>query len=342
VAQKHGAVLLTDSRVIQIDYSTPKVRVLTSAGHEHTFELLIGSDGVKSIVRQTLFPTITPKPPTANCAYRAIVPYSIVEKDPLARSLLTAPTMEVWMGTGSYIITYPISNCQDLNLVLSHHLDRLVSSVEDVSVDEMREQYKGYDERIKRVVGMIDSVQRWPLLVTGPLESWSSPSKNVVVMGDAAHSMTNHMAQGAATAMEDGAFLARCISQVVQSKLTLEQAVTIYEKGRMPKAKRKQEISFLNGAIWQLPEGKGGEARDRAMKWELGGKEERGWRSPNLYGDPRVVWEVYGYDAEEHADECLRDGVGMEANIGVAEKYLGWFLHGEEGKEVVEQVKSKL
>jgi len=250
--------------------------------------------------------------------------------------------MEVWMGTGSYIITYPISNCQDLNLVLSHHLDRLVSSVEDVSVDEMREQYKGYDERIKRVVGMIDSVQRWPLLVTGPLESWSSPSKNVVVMGDAAHSMTNHMAQGAATAMEDGAFLARCISQVVQSKLTLEQAVTIYEKGRMPKAKRKQEISFLNGAIWQLPEGKGGEARDRAMKWELGGKEERGWRSPNLYGDPRVVWEVYGYDAEEHADECLRDGVGMEANIGVAEKYLGWFLHGEEGKEVVEQVKSKL
>ena len=42
-------------------------------------------------------------------------------------------------------------------------------------------------------------------MATGPLESWSSPVKNVVLMGDAARSMVNHMAQGAATSMEDGA-----------------------------------------------------------------------------------------------------------------------------------------
>ena len=73
-------------------------------------------------------------------------------------------------------------------------------------------------------------------MVTGPLESWSSRCKNVVLMGDAAHSMVNHMAQGAATSMEDGAFLAKCIAKVVQGKMPLDEAVRVYEKERMPKA----------------------------------------------------------------------------------------------------------
>ena len=66
-------------------------------------------------------------------------------------------------------------------------------------------------------------------MVTGPLKSWSSPRKNVVLMGDAAHSMVNHMAQGAATSMEDGAFLGRCIAKVIEGKIRLNEAVRIYE-----------------------------------------------------------------------------------------------------------------
>ena len=29
-------------------------------------------------------------------------------------------------------------------------------------------------------------------------------------------------------------------------------------------------------------------------------------RSPNLYADPATVLEVYGYDAEAHADEIIK------------------------------------
>ena len=72
---------------------------------------------------------------------------------------------------------------------------------------------------------------------------------------DAAHSMVNHMAQGAATSMEDGAFLGRAIGAVVQGKISMKEAIGIYEKTRMPLAHVKQQVSFLNGAIWQLPEG---------------------------------------------------------------------------------------
>lgn len=345
IAQKLGATLLTNSRVNSVDYSSKVVKVRTESGREHTFDLLVGSDGVNSIVRKTLFPTVKPAPPTPNCAYRAIVPYAQIRKDPISRELIEKPSMEVWMSPNSYIITYPISDCKDLNLVLSHHVanNRLVSGVEDVEMEELRETYKDYDPRIKRIVDMIPTAQRWPLLVTGPLESWSSEKKNVVLMGDAAHSMTNHMAQGAATAIEDGAFLGRCIQQVLRSNISLEKAIEIYEKARMPKARMKQQMSFLNGAIWQLPEGTAQVARDNAMKWELQGKDGRGWRSPNLYGDPRTVWEVYGYDAEAHADECLADAMGIELQSVTADRHLNWYLpEGEEGRRIAERIQANL
>ncbi|KAK0127160.1 hypothetical protein ONS96_006713 [Cadophora gregata f. sp. sojae] len=352
VALKHGAIIHTNSRVTSIDYtsnSSSSVIVHTASPitPTHTFDLLIGSDGVNSIVRRTLFPEVKPTPPTTNCAYRAIVPYSRIREDPLASELINKLTMEVWMSDNSYIITYPISSGQDLNLVLSHHVDRLVDKVEEVDVAEVRRQYAEYDPRIKRIVDMIPEASRWPLLVTGPLESWSSPGKNVVLMGDAAHSMVNHMAQGAATSMEDGAFLGRCVGQVVQGRISLGQAIEVYEKARMPKAHFKQQVSFLNGVIWQLPDGPAQEARDKAMTLELGGKPVL--RSPNLYGNPTTSLGVYAYDAEEHADAELykylkgKEMMDEEKNItkSMADEYLNWFLPEEyEGKQL--RIEAKL
>ena len=86
-------------------------------------------------------------------------------------------------------------------------------------------------------------------MVTGPLESQSSPAKNVVLMGDAARSMANHMAQGAATSMEDGAFLGRVIFEGVRGVITMPEAVSIYEKTRMPRVWIKQQASFTGGEI---------------------------------------------------------------------------------------------
>jgi salicylate hydroxylase len=174
-------------------------------------------------------------------------------------------------------------------------------------------------------------------MVTGPLKSWSSPQKNVVLMGDAAHSMVNHMAQGAATAMEDGAFLAKCVGAVVQGQLSVREAIDVYEAERMPKAHMKQQVSFINGALWHLPDGPEQRARDLAMAPGLNGKYFV--RSSNLYGDdPQTVLEVYGYDAEAHAEAALaryldggKDVAHPETKIvpEVEQKYTGWFLKSD-------------
>ncbi|KAK5018213.1 salicylate hydroxylase [Cryomyces antarcticus] len=332
VARQHGCNIHIKSRVSSIDYqSGGKVNVKTESGKTYTFDLLIGSDGVKSVVRRTLFPNVEPSPPTGNCAYRAIVPYAQIRQDPIAKELVEKKTMEIWMAEDKYVISYPISAGEDFNMVLSHHRNPPVSTVQDVNMEDFRNEYKDFDPRLKRIIDMVPSAQRWPLLATR-LESWSSPQKNVVLMGDAAHSMVNHMAQGAATSMEDGAFLGRCLREVVQNRISVSDAVTIYEKGRMPKASLKQQISFLNGAIWHLPDGPAQEARDRAMMKELDG--EQLLRSPNLYADPATVLDVYGYNAEAHADDELvkfiegreRSDQRTFVTKKEAEKVMDWFL----------------
>lgn len=344
VARRNGVEILIDSRVAKLERrQNGKVSVATDKGREFSFDLVIGSDGVQSVVRKTLFPDVKPRPPTGNCAFRAIVPYEQVRNDPLTRELVEdkdgnlIKTMEVWMADTGYIISYPISDAKDFNMVLSHFHDPRVDTVRGVDLEEVRRQYDGYDPRIRRIIEMIPpGVSRWPLLVTGPLETWSSPEKNIVLIGDAAHSMVNHMAQGAATSMEDGAFLARCLSLVVKGKATVADAVTLYEKGRMPKASYKQQVSFLNGWIWHLPEGPAQEARDREMQCELSG--EVPMRSSNLYGDPTCVQECYGYDAEKHADveistflnrgRVVRDAATM-IQPERADQIANWFLPEE-------------
>jgi salicylate hydroxylase len=153
-------------------------------------------------------------------------------------------------------------------------------------------------------------------------------------MGDAAHSMVNHMAQGAATAMEDGAFLGKVIGAVVQNELTLAEAIKVYEAERMPLAYKKQQVSFINGAIWHLPDGPQSRQRDAAMATEMEGKYFI--RSSNLYGDPQTVLEVYGYDAESHAEEAVsrelnggKEAADPETGVqrSVENKYMGWFTN---------------
>jgi len=161
IATKLGADIKIDSRVTELDYEKDQVTVKTHLGAAYTFDLCVGADGINSIVRGTLFPDVRPEPPTTNCAYRAIVPYEQIRKDPIAKELAEKLTMEVWMAPGSYIITYPICAGTMFNLVLSHHRpEKLRATQNDIPLKELRDEYKDYDPRIKRIVDMIPEVVR--------------------------------------------------------------------------------------------------------------------------------------------------------------------------------------
>ena len=339
----------------KIEYDQSPVRVTTEKGKVYTFDLLIGSDGLKSVVRTALFPDVKPRAATNNAAYRALfLPYEEVwSKVPEAKEF--GNSIDVWTVEKGYIITYPVSAGREWNTVLSHYSDNPVTDVEEnVDMNEVREYFKDVDPRVKKIIDIIPSTKRWPLLITGPIESWSSPKKNVVLMGDAAHSMQNHLAQGAASSMEDGAFLGRVLTEVVRGVLNLEEAINVYEKTRMPRAWLKQQASFANGAIY-MASSPLDKYRDDATKASVArsvGQEEiaklqttskkitgpdPNEMSWNLWGAPDMVRSIFSYDPEGDADHAiltyLTEKTPWDRNTGMSEgverKWTGWFLPEE-------------
>ena len=340
----------------------------TAAGAEYTFDLLIGSDGLKSVVRSTLFPDVKPRAATNNAAYRAVMPYEeLWKKVPESREF--GNTIDVWSVERGYVITYPISAGREWNTVLSHFRDGPVTDMEDdVDMAEVREYFKDVDPRLKKIIDVIPETKRWPLLITGPLKSWSSPKKNVVLMGDAAHSMQNHLAQGAATSMEDGAFLGRVLIEVVGGVLTMEEAIHIYEKTRMPRAWMKQQTSFAMGAMYMLPApmdahreaASTDSVADSPQQAELKNLQRTSTKmvtgsdanalSWNLWGSPETVQSIFGYDAEGDADHAvlmhLAEKAPMDENTGMSEaierKWVGWFLPEKDVGRITRAKGSKL
>jgi salicylate hydroxylase/6-hydroxynicotinate 3-monooxygenase len=84
----------------------------------------------------------------------------------------------------------------------------------------------------------------------------------VTLLGDACHPMTPYMAQGAATAIEDAAILARALDEAGNEDI--ETAFKCYEAHRKPRTSRIQAISSAN-------------------TWMKGGDNDPTW--------------LYGYDA---------------------------------------------
>ena len=103
--------------------------------------------------------------------------------------------------------------------------------------------------------------------------------------------------------MEDGAFLGVLLGAAHRGRIALADVAPLYQSGRKPFVRMKQQMSFLNSAILMLPDGPLAAARDAAMAPELRGE----WtpRSPNIYSGPVAVRKVWAYNAEAHAREVV-------------------------------------
>ena len=211
-------------------------------------------------------------------------------------------------------MTYPLSGGKELNVVTSFCKDYLVTQMEEVDIDEFRTYYKDYSPAVQSIIKLVNYTQRWPLLTMPPLPSWSNEPKNVVLLGDSCHCMQNHMGQGAGTAIEDGAFLGRVISEVARGAISLFDAVQLYEQKRMPRAWTKQQLSFISGELNMCSDAADLEKRNRSSLPEVSsaGVDNSGfpdlppsYRSWQMFASIDSVPGIFMYDAECDADNAV-------------------------------------
>jgi salicylate hydroxylase len=152
---------------------------------------------------------------------------------------------------------------------------------------------------VTKIIGMVDSTLKWPLLNGSTLRRLDSGK--LVILVDAAHPILPYMSQGAAMAVEDAAALARALSKI-GSPAQLEEALGVFAKVRIKRTGQMHQASLLNSQLWHLADGPWQEARDAAMEPEVRGVPFA--HSPNQWSDPATQTWCYGYDSEKEIDKA--------------------------------------
>ena len=244
---------------------------------------LVAADGVKSMVRHTLFPNHQEKY-SGYLAYRAILPFTEKYQHLIGK-------VTIWMGPNHHVVAYPNGNEQMdkywLNLVLVEKKPAWNESgwtipAEKTSVAKLfRNDSKLLNQILADMVKSPEPCFKWGLFINEPLPYWTD--NKITLLGDAAHPMVPFQAQGAAMAIEDGYVLANCIEKYP----SITEAFSNYESLRKARATKVQARSYQNGAIFHAS---GFKKLVRNTMLQLVGRLK-----PNALSK-RLDW-LYNYDA---------------------------------------------
>jgi salicylate hydroxylase/6-hydroxynicotinate 3-monooxygenase len=245
------------TKLVALDQSAAKAALAFADGTRVEADAVIGADGVHSFVREKLLGAESPR-------FTGRVAYRTTYEAARLGATRPAPARTKWWGPDRHVVIYYVTAARDeIYFVTSVPEKAEWMTPESWSargdLGELRAAYAGFHPEVQAVLEAAPEVYKWALFERDPLPHWHEG--RVVLLGDACHPMTPYMAQGAASALEDAAVLARCLEGVDGDGLA--HAFAVYEATRKPRASAIQMNSSRN--TW-------------------------------LRGDTDPAW-VYGYDA---------------------------------------------
>ncbi|KAK7979662.1 hypothetical protein PG989_012119 [Apiospora arundinis] len=287
---------------LALDQARPEV--ITAGGTRTAADLVVAADGLWSRCRSTFLGRDDPPKPTGDLAYRVVLELDQIA-DPDLRRRVAEPTCNFWIGPGAHAVGYSLRGGTMYNIVLLVP-DDLPPGVsrQQGSVEEMKALFQGWDQVLSRFLGLVNHVDKWKLMHREEMTSWVNDRSNLVFVGDACHPMLPYLAQGANSAIEDGAVLGLLLSHI-QSRDQVPQALKMYEKLRKSRGESIVRETFKQRASFHMPDGPEQEARDTIFLSQLG-KDLKG-PFPSRWTCPQVQPWLYGYDAYEEVENAVRE-----------------------------------
>jgi 2-polyprenyl-6-methoxyphenol hydroxylase-like FAD-dependent oxidoreductase len=241
-SKKAGAVVRLGITVVELAQSDAKVGVKFTDGSSGEYDLVVGADGVHSLIRTMVFGENLKPRFTGEGVWRynvsrpADVDYGSIYDSPEGPKAglipLTRDSAYIFrIGPEPGNPRYP--------------KDQLAAM--------MRDRLKPFGGAIGRSAHEITNPE---LVVYRPLESVFVPSPwhrgRVVLIGDAAHAITPHLGQGAAQAVEDAVVLA----DELQKNASLKESLKSFERRRYERCKLILEASLEIGEQEMHPDAK--------------------------------------------------------------------------------------
>lgn len=235
--------LVLGARATHIEEQEHAVRVRLADGRALDAELVVGADGIKSVVRRHVLGDDGPVY-TGQLAWRCTVPTERIPKE-----LRTDLVSTIWCGPRNHAVTYYLRSGTVTNFVGC--VERAWEEESWTTMrpwDELDADYAGWHPMVRAVVERVDRDQcfRWALNNREPSMQWSSA--RITMLGDAVHATLPYMAQGAAMAMEDAAVLARALDATDP----LANRLRRYENHRAPRTARVVRESTEMGELYHI------------------------------------------------------------------------------------------
>lgn len=218
------------SRCVAVSSVSDGATIILNDGRRETFDLIVGCDGLHSMVGAAVHGPDAPRF-TGNMCWRALIR---TENLPPGH---VAPQMTIWIGPNGHLVTYYVRGGTMVNLVafLAVADDVEESWSNQATTAELVAAYPGLHPDIRIVLERTEHCFKWGLFDRDPQPSWSRD--RLTLLGDAAHPMLPFLGQGAATAIEDGYVLAR---ELANHPADVQQALQAYEAQRIPRTSRIQ------------------------------------------------------------------------------------------------------
>ena len=196
--------LIMGTRVNSVGQDDTGAWAEDSAGERYHGDVLVGADGIHSLVREQLFEPQTPRA-SGYVTWRGVV-------DTTRIAHLHIPlAAHVDMGPRLSFVYYYVSGGKRFNwLALGQtHDAKRESWSQTASREEVIAAFGGWYDRPREVISATPEIFVTALYDRDPLTHWVHG--RVALLGDAAHAMLPYHAQGAVQALEDAWVLARLL-----------------------------------------------------------------------------------------------------------------------------------
>ena len=257
-------------RLTGVEERSDRVVLTFANGAEVEAEYVIGADGVRSVIRQTLYGADNPTY-TGQMVWRALLKGSDVPEEVMEPMGHTQ-----WVGPGCHFIAYYIRQRKMVNIVTQEDTDKWVEEGWSTrgDPDEMRLSFPNPEPRLAKMLGLITECSKWGLFTRPLTQNWGRG--RIQLIGDAAHAMLPNAGQGACQAFEDAYVLGRWL----EASRDPVEAFAGFRRVRIPRVHGVQRLSISN-------------ARFKHMRDKTEQKEAINAGKGSVHGNSDWVW---GYD----------------------------------------------
>jgi salicylate hydroxylase len=250
------AKLHLDRAVSGFSQTPQSVTVQLDVGTDVEGDVLVGSDGLWSSVRQQLLGDGPPRA-TGYLAYRALILQQALPEN------LRSQNVTVWLGPKMHVVQYPVRGGQWLNLVAIVH-GSLADDFENwnhkpdgtANAAALLDATTGSCSALLNLLLAVPASGKgwgvWALHDRPPMQgAYQHALGRVALLGDAAHPMLPYLAQGAGMAIEDAAELGHVL-KLAQENAVFDMPTLLqrYALNRWQRNARVQARAIRNGTIF--------------------------------------------------------------------------------------------